>query len=132
MRCLGGVPRGERLTQQGVLNMQGFQQITIVGRVGKNPQITPTDKGKVAKFPLAVNEKYKDTERTEWFDVAVFNGLAGVVEQYVRQGTPLHIAGRIRSSKYTDKDGIERWSSSVIVDDLLLLPDGNKPEAEGE
>jgi single-strand DNA-binding protein len=107
----------------------------LIGNVGKDPEIRTSQSGKFATFTLATTDRSYTTssgvvvpERTEWHNIVVgSNGLAGVVEKYVRKGTKLFIEGKIRTRKYTARDNTEHYVTEILVDNLELL--GARPEA---
>lgn len=114
-------------------------KVILVGNVGKDPEIRHTQDGKaIANLSLATSESWKDKsgerkERTEWHRIVIFNeGIAKVVEQYVKKGTTLYVEGQLQTRKWTDKDGVEKYSTEVVVQayggSLTLL--GGKPESE--
>jgi single-strand DNA-binding protein len=99
--------------------------------VGGDPQIRTVGDRKVASFNLATTEKYKDrsgqmVENTEWHSVSVWEKLAEVVESYVKKGTLIYVEGKIKTEKYTDKDGNDRFATRIQASTLQLL--GGKPE----
>lgn len=111
--------------------------VVLKGNVGQDPRITTFEEGgKVAQFTLATTErgyKTKDgkeiPEQTEWHSVVVKRtGLADVCEKYVKKGSPLLIEGRLKTREYTGSDGIKRYITEVIVDELELL--GSKEKRE--
>lgn len=112
-----------------------MNHIYLIGRTGKAPEIKALETGKVAKFSLAVSEKVtrkgEKVEETEWFNLVVFNSLAEVCEKYVKKGDHIAVNGKIKSRKYTDKDGNERTIYEVFVSSLEMLG-GKKQEAEPE
>jgi len=99
-----------------------MNRATIIGNVGRDPEIrTFQDGGKVANLAIATSEKWKDKdtgerkEATEWHRVAVFGPLAGVVEQYVTKGMKLAIEGQIRTRKWQDQSGQDRYSTEIVL-----------------
>lgn len=105
------------------------------GNVGQDPRITTFDNGgKVAQFSLATTEKGFTTkdgreipDETTWHNVVVRStGLAGVVEQYVKKGSPLLVVGKIKDRLYTDANGVEKRIVEIHVDELELLGEGGK------
>lgn len=106
----------------------------LIGNVGKDPEIRTSQSGKFATFTLATTDRAYATksgvqvpERTEWHNIVVgSNGLAEVVERYVRKGTKLFIEGKIRTRKYTARDNTEHYVTEILVDNFELL--GGKPE----
>lgn len=106
----------------------------LIGNCGKDPEIRTSQSGKFATFTLATTDRAYTTksgvqvpERTEWHNIVVgSNGLAEVVERYVRKGTKLFIEGKIRTRKYTVRDNTEHYVTEILVDNFELL--GGKPE----
>ena len=113
----------------------------LIGNVGKDPEVRYLEgnsangaNAKVATFPLATSERYKDRngeqhENTEWHNIVVWRGNADVVEKFVRKGTQLYIEGRIRTRQWTDQTGSKRFTTEIIADSLQLL--GKRPDSEG-
>ena len=108
-----------------------MNQINLIGRVGKDPELKNIGSINVAKFSLAVSEKYtKDGERiekTEWFNVVIFGKLSEIAEKYVHKGDMLFISGKITSHEY-EKDGIKQRSYEVNVNNMEML--GGKKHSE--
>ena len=102
-------------------------KVQLIGRLGQDPEIiTFEDGGKMAKFSLATDESYKDkngqkVERTFWHSIVVKNGLVNVVENYVTKGQEIAIEGRLANRSWDDKDGNKRYSTEVLVNELLML-----------
>jgi single-strand DNA-binding protein len=98
-------------------------KVILVGNVGKDPEIRHTQDGKaIANITLATSESWKDRatgerkEKTEWHKVVVFNeGLAGIVERYVKKGSKLYVEGTLQTRKWQDKDGSDRYSTEVVL-----------------
>lgn len=97
-------------------------RVCLLGNVGRNPEIRTSAEGKkIANFSIATSETYKDKngqkqEKTEWTNVAVFNsGLAELVERYVSKGSRIYVEGSLHTRKWTDKSGIERYTTEVVV-----------------
>jgi single-strand DNA-binding protein len=101
----------------------GVNKVTLLGNVGADPDVRRTQAGApVVSFTLATGESWRDKatgerkERTEWHRVVIFaEGLAKVAEQYVKKGGRLYVEGELRTRKWTDKDGIERYSTEVVL-----------------
>lgn len=113
-----------------------MNKVFLKGNVGQDPRITNFENGgKVAQFSLATTErgyKTKDgkeiPEMTDWHNIVVkHSGLVGVVQDYVKKGTPLLVVGKIRTRDYTDNAGQTRYVTEVIVDEMELLG-AKKPE----
>lgn len=98
-------------------------KVILLGNVGANPVIRTTQDGrKIATFSLATSDKWKDKssgdnrERTEWHRVVIFSeGLVGIVEKYVQKGTKLFIEGALQTRKWSGTDGIEKYTTEVIL-----------------
>ena len=91
-------------------------KVILVGRAGRDPEARETGKGEaVANISLATNSGYGDKEKTDWHRVTFFGNLANTVIDYVKKGQEIYIEGRISYSKYTGKDGVEKYSTSIIA-----------------
>ncbi len=112
--------------------------IILQGNVGEEPRIKDFEGGgKVAQFSLATTEKGFKTadgrevpDETTWHNIVVKKtGLAGVCQQFVKKGTPLLIKGRVTNRQYSDAQGITRYITEVVVDDLILLGKKEREQA---
>ncbi len=94
--------------------MAGLNKVMLIGNVGGDPEIRTLPSGsKVANFSIATSESYTDKSgqrqtQTEWHRIEMWDGLAGIAEQYVRKGDPLFVEGKIRNEKWTDQNGVEK------------------------
>jgi single-strand DNA-binding protein len=114
--------------------MAGVNKVILVGHLGKDPEIRiiSNDK-KVAKFTLATTESYKDNtgqrvENTEWHNVEFWGPIADVIERYLKKGSQVYVEGRIRTRSYDDKDGIKRYVTEIVGQNMNMLggrPSGN-------
>lgn len=102
--------------------MPGINQVTILGNVGKDPEIRAMNSGdRVANLSIATSEKWKDKqtgetkERTEWHRITIWGGLVDVVDKYVRKGSKLYVQGKLQTRKWTDQAGVERYSTEVVL-----------------
>ncbi len=120
-----------------------LNKVMLIGNVGKDPDVrylesNPSNPGanaKVASFPLATSERYRDRngelrENTEWHNIVVWRGNADVVEKFVRKGTQLYIEGRLRTRQWTDQTGNKRYTTEVVADTLQLL--GKRPDGQAD
>ena len=110
-----------------------LNKILLIGNVGQDPQIRTAGENKVASLTLATTEKRKDKtgnviSETEWHNVVIWGKLADVVEKYVSKGSQLYVEGKIKTEKYTDKEGTDRYSTKVYASSLQLL--GGRPEGQ--
>lgn len=112
--------------------------IILRGNVGEDPRIKDFEGGgKVAQFSLATTEKGFKTQdgreipdETTWHNIVVKkSGLAGVVQQFVKKGSPLLVKGRMTNRQYSDAQGVKRYISEVVVDDLTLLEKKEREQA---
>ena len=114
-----------------------FNQIQVIGNVGKDPQIRAMPSGDlVANFSVATSEKWRDKSgeimtKTEWHNVTCYSKLAEIAEKYIKSGKMVFIQGSLVTQKYTDKNGVEKTSTHVKADTIRLLggekTDSNKP-----
>tara|TARA_X000000950_G_scaffold259901_1_gene328736 strand:- start:3715 stop:4200 length:486 start_codon:yes stop_codon:yes gene_type:complete len=96
-------------------------KVILVGRLGSDPEIRVSQEGnKIARFSVATSESWNDKntnekkEKTEWHRIVVFSkGLAQVIENYVKKGSQVYLEGQLRTNKYTDQAGIEKFSTEV-------------------
>lgn len=99
-----------------------LNQVNLIGFLGADPKITTSKDGvKIAHLSLATSTKWKDDagnakEATEWHRVTIFGKAAEFAEKYLGKGDKLFIDGRLKYSKYTDKEGVERYTTDIIVD----------------
>lgn len=102
-------------------------KVQLVGRLGQDPEILKFDDGnKMAKFSMAIDDSYKDKngqkiERTYWHNVVVNGGLVKIVEEYVTKGKEIAVSGKLVNRSWDDKEGVKRYSTEVVCDELLLL-----------
>lgn len=102
--------------------MASLNKVTLIGNVGRDPETRHTSDGTaIVNMTLATTHKSKGQEETEWHRLTLFGQQAEVAEKYVRKGTQIYAEGRLRSRKYTGKDGVERTSVEVLVERFLLL-----------
>jgi single-strand DNA-binding protein len=100
-----------------------LNQATILGNLGKDPEIRTLNSGdKVCNLSIATSETWKDKntgekkEQTEWHRVVIFNdGLAKVCEKYLSKGDTVLIQGQIKTRKWTDQQGVEKYSTEIVV-----------------
>lgn len=98
-------------------------KVILIGNLGADPEIRRTADGRpVANLRIATSETWKDKntgerrEKTEWHRVVVFNeGLCGVIERYLKKGAKVYIEGALQTRKWTDKEGVERYSTEVVL-----------------
>lgn len=106
----------------------GINKVTIIGRLGKDPEVRATEKGvKVANFSVATTETWKDKgtgvkkERTEWHRIVAWDQVAENCGKYLSKGRLVYIEGRLQTRSYEDKDKVKRWVTEIIVTDIQFL-----------
>lgn len=107
---------------------RGVNKVILIGNLGADPETRYTASGSaITSVSLATSENWKDKqtgeaqERTEWHRVKFFGRLAEIAGEYLKKGRQVYIEGSIRSSKYTDKEGVERWSTDIIANEMQML-----------
>ncbi|MDP3336180.1 MAG: single-stranded DNA-binding protein [Rhodoferax sp.] len=108
--------------------MASVNKVILVGNLGRDPEVRTFPNGdRVANVTIATTDKWKDKqsnemrEATEWHRI-VFNGrLAEIVEQYLRKGAQIYVEGSLRTRKWTDKDGIEKYTTEIRADQMQML-----------
>jgi len=117
--------------------MASFNKITIVGYLGKDPELRYTPQGiAVCNVSVATTEKRKDPRTgepqdiTTWFKVTLWRRQAEIANQYLSKGKQVYIEGRLRQEEYTDRDGARRTSLSVDATDMHFL--GTKGDEAGD
>jgi len=98
-------------------------KVILVGNLGKDPEIRRTNDGRpIANLSVATSESWRDKntgerkEKTEWHRVVIFSeGLCKIAEQYLKKGSKVYLEGQLQTRKYTDKDGVEKYSTEVVL-----------------
>ncbi len=108
--------------------MASINKVIIVGNLGRDPESRYSPNGEqVTRVSIATTDSRKDRqtgeriENTEWHRVVFFGRLAEIAGQYLKKGSQVYVEGRLRTSKYTGKDGIERYSTDIIADQMQML-----------
>lgn len=100
-----------------------LNKVTLIGHLGKDPELKAfSNGGKVASFPLATSEAWKDKatgekkEKTEWHRVSIYNEkIAEIAAQYLKKGAKIYIEGQLETRKWHDKDGQEKYTTEVVL-----------------
>jgi single-strand DNA-binding protein len=117
-----------------------LNQCQFIGHLGADPEVKSfSNGGRLANLRLAVTEKWKDKssgeqkERTEWVSVVITSdGLIGVAERYLRKGSKIYVSGQMRTRKWQDQGGADRYSTEIALagfDAKLVMLDGPKDDA---
>ena len=108
--------------------MRGVNKVTLLGHLGADPETRYTGTGTaITSLRVATSEAWTDkqsgekVERTEWSRVKLFGKLAEIAGEYLKKGRQVYIEGSLRTDKYTDKDGIERYSTDIIANEMQML-----------
>lgn len=113
--------------------MSGINQVILVGRIGRDPESHDTAGGKMTFFSMATSRRFKGAdgqsqEETEWHSIVAFGNTAEVVTKYLKKGDLVYVNGRLRTRKYTDKQGVERYKTEIICNQMQMLGAGMKNE----
>ncbi|MDG2376489.1 MAG: single-stranded DNA-binding protein [Woeseiaceae bacterium] len=107
---------------------RGVNKVIIVGNIGNDPDTRYMPSGSaVTNLSVATNESWKDKQtgeqkdRTEWHRVAMFGRLAEIAAEYLRKGSQVYIEGKLRTRKWQDQNGNDRWSTEIIADEMQML-----------
>lgn len=113
--------------QKGIF-MASVNKVILVGNLGKDPEVRYTQSSEaVATVTLATSDNWTDKatgekkEATEWHRVVFFRRLAEIVEQYLKKGSSIYVEGKLKTRKWTDKDGQERYTTEIVADSMQML-----------
>lgn len=111
---------------------RGVNKVILIGNLGNDPEVRYTPNGNaVANISLATSESWRDKqsgesqERTEWHRVVFFNRLAEIVGEYLRKGAKVYVEGSLRTRKWTDKTGVERYTTEIVASEMHMLDGKN-------
>ncbi|HEX7342070.1 MAG TPA: single-stranded DNA-binding protein [Rhodanobacteraceae bacterium] len=107
---------------------RGINKVILIGNLGADPDTRYSGSGSaICTLSVATSESWTDKQsgqkqdRTEWHRVKVFGKLAEVCQEYLRKGRQVYIEGSLRTSKYTGKDGVERYSTDIVASNMQML-----------
>ena len=107
---------------------RGVNKVIVVSNLGSDPDTRYVPSGSaVTNLSIATSESWKDKqtgeqkERTEWHKVAMFGRLAEIAAEYLRKGSQVYIEGKLRTRKWQDKEGKDRWTTEIIADEMQML-----------
>jgi single-strand DNA-binding protein len=115
--------------------MASVNKVILLGNLGRDPETRYTTGGDaITNLNIATNEQWKDKsgekqERTEWHRVVLFGRQAEIAGEYLKKGRTVYIEGRLQTRKYTDKDGVEKYSTEIVGDRMQLI--GSARDAGG-
>ena len=107
--------------------MASVNKVILIGNLGRDPETRYTTGGDaITNLNIATSEQWKDKsgekqERTEWHRVVLFGRQAEIAGEYLKKGRSVYIEGRLQTRKYTDKDGVEKYSTEIVGDRMQLL-----------
>ena len=108
--------------------MASVNKVTLIGNLGRDPETRYSGDGAaITNITIATSETWKDKatgekkEMTEWHRVVFFNRLAEIAGEYLRKGKPVYIEGKLRTRKWTDKEGQERYTTEIVADEMKML-----------
>jgi single-strand DNA-binding protein len=107
--------------------MSSVNKVILVGNLGRDPEMRyMPDGGAITNISIATSSTWKDKsgqkqEATEWHRVAFFGKLAEIAGQYLKKGSQVYVEGQIKTRKWTDKEGVERFSTEVIAKEFCML-----------
>ena len=113
--------------------MASVNKVILVGNLGADPEIRYSQAGNaICNLRLATTESWKDKatgdkkEITEWHRVVMYRGLAEIAERYLKKGAQVYIEGRIRTRKWLDKSGVDRYTTEIEADEMTMLGEKHK------
>ena len=111
---------------------RGINKVILIGNLGNDPEVRYTPNGNaVANITLATSETWRDKQsgelqdRTEWHRIVFFNRLAEIVGEYLRKGSKIYVEGSLRTRKWVDKNGTERYTTEIIANEMHILDSRN-------
>jgi single-strand DNA-binding protein len=107
---------------------RGINKVILVGNLGKDPETRAMPSGKaVTNFSIATSESWRDKqtgeqkEQTEWHNIVFFDRLAEVAAEYLKKGSQVYVEGRLRTRKWTDKSGNDRYTTEIVGNEMQML-----------
>lgn len=107
---------------------RGVNKVILIGNLGKDPESRAMPNGKaVTNFSVATSESWRDKqtgemkEQTEWHNVVMFDRLAEIAKDYLRKGSKVYIEGRLRTRKWQDKAGNDRYTTEIVANEMQML-----------
>lgn len=114
---------------------QGVNKVILIGNLGRDPEMRYTGSGTaVANLSLATTERYKDKngeqqENTEWHKLVAWARLAEICGEYLRKGSQIYVEGKLKTEKWQDNEGKDRWTTKVVMSQMQML--GNAGQGGG-
>jgi single-strand DNA-binding protein len=115
--------------------MASINKVIVIGNLGKDPEIRYTPSGSaVCNITVATSRTWKDKtsgekqEEVEWHRIVFFDRMAEIAGEYLKKGRPVYVEGRLKTRKWTDKDGVEKYTTEIMAENMQLL--GGRDEGE--
>lgn len=116
---------------------RGINKVILIGNLGQDPEVRYTQSNTaIANISIATSETWKDKqtgenrEQTEWHRCVAYRRLAEICGEYLKKGSKVYVEGRLQTRKWQDKDGVERYTTEIVINDLQML-DGRPGGAQG-
>ncbi|HWH75142.1 MAG TPA: single-stranded DNA-binding protein [Methylibium sp.] len=117
--------------------MASVNKVILIGNLGRDPEVRYTPSGTaVANWSIATTRSWKDkntgekVEETEWHRLVAYDRLAEIVGEWLKKGAPIYVEGRLKTRKWQDKDGTDKYTTEIVVEQLQML--GSRERAEGD
>ena len=108
--------------------MASINKVILIGNLGRDPEVRYAPSGSaICNVTLATSRQWKDKnsgdkqEETEWHRVVFYDRLAEIAGEYLKKGRPVYVEGRLKTRKWTDKDGVEKYTTEIVADQMQLL-----------
>jgi len=108
--------------------MASVNKVILIGNLGKDPEVRYAPSGSaICNVTLATSRQWKDKtsgekqEETEWHRVVFYDRLAEIAGEYLKKGRPVYVEGRLKTRKWTDKEGVEKYTTEIVADQMQLL-----------
>lgn len=118
--------------------MSKTNKVQLIGNVGQRPKLVGNNaENSVLVFSMATHETYKDSQgvrqkRTEWHNVVAFGKVASLIHQYVEQGSHVMVEGRLQTRNYLDKEGVNRYTTEIICEEILFLQTSKSEQTQAQ
>jgi single-strand DNA-binding protein len=107
---------------------RGVNKVILIGNLGRDPEVRYSPNGQaIANVTIATSESWKDKntgekqEKTEWHRVVFFSRLAEIAGEYLKKGSQVYIEGRLQTRKWQDKEGVERYTTEIVANEMQML-----------
>ena len=108
--------------------MASVNKVILVGNLGRDPEVRYAPSGAaICNVTIATSRQWKDKtsgdrqEETEWHRVVFYDRLAEIAGEYLKKGRPVYVEGRLKTRKWTDKDGVEKYTTEIVAQEMQLL-----------